>query len=75
MSGTSGSRAVASDPSCEEHKGPPARMTAEVMHVQLSGVSVPVRGWRCPVCGTDHILSADARAAQDYADLMGFGKA
>jgi hypothetical protein len=62
-------------PRCEEHDGAPAEMTPEVMHVQVSGVAVPVRGWRCPVCRADHILSADARAAREYAQRMGFVRA
>lgn len=72
MSGTSESRDAASDPACEEHKGKPAGMRAEVMYLKLAGVNVPVRGWRCPVCGADHIRAADADAARRYAEMMGF---
>lgn len=75
MSGTSESRAAGSEPQCEEHPGTPSRMVREVMHVRMAGVNVPVRGWRCPVCGADHILSDDAQAALEYAQRMGFVKA
>lgn len=76
MSGTSAPPEAGSEPPCcEEHPGQPAPMLAEVMHIRVARVDVPVRGYRCPICRADHIRSSDARAARDYAERMGFVKA
>jgi general stress protein YciG len=47
-------------------------MQEAVVRIHYPRGTLPVRGFRCPVCGEEEVLAQDAQALQDMARQLGF---
>lgn len=58
-------------PICKDHEGPPTRKVTAILKIRFPLGSLPVRGFRCPVCGSESLLASEAQEAQDLARELG----